>query len=227
MPLAFCRRGAEPRADDGHGCGERYLVARLWTAIEADLATVAMAPAASLRREQREGWGNPRADPLGTAADALRGRICACMATLPGQAKYTPAFAADDEFVGPGATVQDYLHHLRRVRIDRFADELQVVELATRLRLRIICVSAAMPDPVEHNPANVGNDRTIILGNNNKHYVWLRPSGESAAVAPLPRDPSSPAKPSGDGDPMVVDQEGGSDVEMEIDSWRWGSSPIT
>ena len=71
-----------------------------------------------------------------------------------------------------------------------------------------------MPDPVEHNPANVGNDRTIILGNNDRHYVWLRPLDNSDALAQQPPDPPSPAAASGDGDPMEVDLEGGSDVEM-------------
>ena len=158
------------------------------------------------------------------------------MITLPGQQKYMPLFAAEVDAGGQnapeggGATVQQWITHLRGVRQVDFADELQVLELATRLRLRIVVVAADIPLPCDHNPAMVGPDRTIYLGHANQHYVWLRPlpaaphAGAAAAAAaanrpvphaagntdvPAPAPQGQPAEPPQEdpGDPMDVDVE--------------------
>ena len=89
----------------------------------------------------------------------------------------------------------------------QFADELQVLEVATRFRLRIVCISINNPQPVIHNPANVGVGRTILLGNNDLHYVWLRPL-QGAPAQPPPPAPQREREASAAACPMEVDSAG-------------------
>ena len=112
-------------------------------------------------------------DPVGRFADVLRRTACDQMADPEFGAAYFPWFArASGE--GGGATYADYERWLARVRSHEFADAGHALHLARMLRLWITILPPGAADVVsEFNPHQVGDNRRIVLGNNDVHYVML------------------------------------------------------
>ena len=100
--------------------------------------------------------------------------------------KWLPAFAA----LTPAdrrATVEDYKSWLSRVAVDEFADEIFLAAVALHLRLWIVVVPYT-PTTAPHEWAiteyphatmskrlGIDHKRKVYIGNNDVHYVWLRP----------------------------------------------------
>ena len=110
----------------------------LWASIQADLAAVTATAALELRGSAR---ASPRADPVGVAADYLRGHVCAHMLSAPGIARWLPSFAmisgARNAPAGGGVGIHDYQQHVHAMRGSAFADHQTLVEIAERLGVRI------------------------------------------------------------------------------------------
>ena len=79
---------------------------------------------------------------------------------------------------GGGATRAQYLDHVQGLRTHVFADQLNLIQVAEALCVRIYII----PQTPQHagrpwaittvDPAR--SHRSIYLGNNDLHYVWLR-----------------------------------------------------
>ena len=97
-----------------------------------------------------------------------------------------PAFAA----LAPrrdGATVEDYRAWLIRVSQHEFADELVASCVARHLCVRIIIVPytpplaaarwciAEYPSAEMRAALGIHDSTRLVLGNNDVHYVWVRP----------------------------------------------------
>ena len=144
----------------------------LWDAVQADLAIVRATPAAALRREARA----TSQDAVGVAADYTRGFVCNAM-VIPGLGpeagldRWLQTFAV-------GGSVARYRRCLVNMRTTAFADHHTLVEIAELFRVRILVVPD-IPAPrgrvlkIDHASEQPG--RTLVLGNNNLHYVWLAP----------------------------------------------------
>ena len=92
-------------------------------------------------------------------------------------ARVYPAFATIDAR-GPARTDSMYRKWVHRLAFSEYADELVLHVVAQELRVHISCIPYTPADqlspwkPSEYGPA-VGS--TIWLGNNDVHYVYLRP----------------------------------------------------
>ena len=125
----------------------------------------------------------PRHDAVGAAADYLRGYLCNAMATPEGRMRWMPWFAhlagRANAPGGAGRSEHDYIAHVRGLRDTVFADQLNLVQIAEALGVCIQVVPCTPADAARQwaittiSPHNVG--RSILLVNDNLHYVWLRP----------------------------------------------------
>ncbi len=165
--------------------------ATLWAQIHADVAAVRATEPALLRQEGRRA---PRSDPVGVAADKLRGHLCAAMATDAGKARFWPFFAQlsgrRNAPGGGGVAGADYARHCERVRENDFADELNLLQCSEALGIRIQVVPStplAAPAPWAIATVNpLGSTRTVLLGNNDRHYVWLMPVARPPPASGVP-----------------------------------------
>ena len=84
---------------------------------------------------------------------------------------------------GPPQTLQCYKCRVAKLASNEFADELVVLATAMELNVRIVRVPytppARMSWQISRYPlegVDVISGATIYLGNDNVHYVWLRPT---------------------------------------------------
>ena len=162
-------------------------------AIQTDMATVRTTPATRMLQEQRVSGD----DAIGSAAAYTRRHVCQWMRTEAGQAKWLPSFKLASRDVNDWPSIASrvpvYQRAVEGMATNDFAGHQTLVELAERLRLRIQVVPSGttdpMPmtiDPTDQDPANpVPQERTIVLGNNDVHYVWL---AQDHQLGPQPHD---------------------------------------
>jgi ATP-dependent DNA helicase PIF1 len=154
----------------------------LWSYLMEDLAAVRATDANDLRQCART---VPRLDAVGAAAAFLRNYMCDKMSAPEGIARWQPWFANLAGRVnspgGGGVTVAEYLAHVAGLRSDVFADQLNLVQVAEAFNVCVQIISKTPPGaqrPWAITTINPGAaERTIILGNDDLHYVWLRPTG--------------------------------------------------
>ena len=91
-----------------------------------------------------------------------------------------PAFAALDTRRGSVATIESFKQWLNRVATREFADELVLLAVALHLRLWIVALPAKAnwavteyPHHAKRREINIRENRRILLGNNNFHYVHV------------------------------------------------------
>ena len=84
------------------------------------------------------------------------------------------------EASGPRRTMATYKAWVERLSQNEYADELVIVSVAMELNIRIVCVpftSQELPpwavSTYPNTDATAENDCTILLGNNDVHYMWL------------------------------------------------------
>ena len=90
-----------------------------------------------------------------------------------------PAFAA----LTPTArsrTLTDYRRWVTRIGQSEYADELVVAAVAKEMQVRIVVVpytprTAGDPWALSQYERDLSDERTIYLGNDDVHYVWLAP----------------------------------------------------
>jgi hypothetical protein len=157
------------------------LATPLWDVIKGCLAAIANISAHQLGENARI---HPRTDAVGRAADVLRQYACDEMINEHGRLQFKAWFAA---LVGSapgsaGVTMVDYERHVADLRKDKFADQLNLWQLATILGLRIVVLPYTPSTSIhivwasqDMNPQGVEAARTIYVGNNDRHYVWLHP----------------------------------------------------
>jgi hypothetical protein len=121
---------------------------------------------------------------VGRLAAQLRSIFCAGDSSVMRQRemvrRWFPAFAALNPNDAP-RTMRDYCLWLQDVATCGFADELVVAAVATFLSIKIVVVPFTPPRSVarwkisEYQPPgeSVPMSRTIFLGNDDLHYVWL------------------------------------------------------
>ena len=123
-------------------------------------------------------------DQVGRLAAQLRRLFCGGESSVMRQhdmvRRWFPAFAALSPNDAP-RTMADYRRWLQDVASRGFADELVVAAVAMFLRIKIVVVpftprhSAARWRISEYQPPGepLPMSRTLFLGNNDLHYVWL------------------------------------------------------
>lgn len=151
-----------------------------WLETIARHATVGALLTEVFHRDQRPSGG----DEVGRLAAQLRSIFCAGDSSVMRQRemvrRWFPAFAALNPNDAP-RTMGDYHRWLQDVATRGFADELVVAAVAMFLRIKIVVVpftprrSAARWRISEYQPPGepVPMSRTIFLGNDDLHYVWL------------------------------------------------------
>ena len=78
-------------------------------------------------------------------------------------------------------TMQQYTNWVGRLGTREYADELVVLAVARALKVKIICVphtpasAAGQWSISQYQPpgANFADHLTVVMGNNDLHYVWL------------------------------------------------------
>ena len=78
-------------------------------------------------------------------------------------------------------TVQKYIAWVGRLATREYADELVVLAVALELKIKIVCVPHQPADAdgpwaiSQYQPpgANLADDLTVVLGNDDLHYMWL------------------------------------------------------
>ena len=122
--------------------------------------------------------------PLGSLAAALRALFCGgesvALLRMDMLTVIYEAFACL-EGNGPRRTIASYKAWVERLGKNEYADELVIVAVARELKIRIVCVpytpqEAPLPWAVSTYPntdAIADDDCTILLGNNDVHYMWL------------------------------------------------------
>ena len=132
--------------------------------------------------------GKPRQEiyetPLGLFAFRLRQYMCAgsdaVMLRPDMRDKIYLAYAGVDENSGV-RTLAAYTAWVARLATKEYADELVVMACALELQIKIVCVPYT---PVGSNPWAVStyalpqqemqySRRTIYMGNNDVHYMWI------------------------------------------------------
>ena len=125
-----------------------------------------------------------RDGPLGSLAAAIREYFCAGEAAvllrMDMLAKIYEAFACL-EAGGPQRTIAMYKAWVDKLGRNEYADELVIVAVAMELHVNIVCVpytprQAPQPWAIStySSPDAVAeNDCTVLLGNNDVHYMWL------------------------------------------------------
>ena len=132
----------------------------------------------------KNGVETVRTSPVGKLAKALRHHFCngdsAVLLRNDVQRKIFQAFACIAG--GTAATESDYTRWVLRLAQSEFADELVVVAVALEFSIRIVVIPYT-PQQATRNwaiptygPPGVPLDgtRTMYLGNNDVHYVYLR-----------------------------------------------------
>ena len=127
-----------------------------------------------------------RRSSLGLLAEALRQHFCsgptAVLLRADIKEKIYAAFASL-AVRGPARTEQLYARWVANLALKEYADELVVVAVALELSIRNVVVRHT-PDWANHpwaipsyGPRGASQDasRTIYLGNNDVHYVYLKP----------------------------------------------------
>jgi hypothetical protein len=151
-------------------------------ALGADaLAHLAAAPAQALSRGSRA----TAEDTLGTLAADLRELACAWMLGPDGLDIFLGAYAPSRE-----GDQRSYCDFIRDTADWEYADEHHLRALAMLLAVRVVVVPRYADRAVQVHGA-APPERTIYLGNDDVHYVWL--------ADPLPLSPGSL------GAPAVVD----------------------
>ena len=122
-------------------------------------------------------------DAVGVLADRLRQHFCAPNGVMhkPQMMQLLlPAFAALDTRRGSVATIESFKQWLTRVAAQEFADELVLLAIALHLRLWIVALPAKAnwavaeyPHQAKRTQFNITENRRILLGNNNLHYVHV------------------------------------------------------
>ena len=91
-----------------------------------------------------------------------------------------PAYAALSTRDGSRATIAEYKNWLATVATNNLADELVLLALALHLRVWITAIPSRenwavseYPHHEKRRELNIGEDRRIVLGNDNLHYVHL------------------------------------------------------
>ena len=140
--------------------------------------------ASDLRSLDRASGSVIKDSPLGCLAAELRDYFCGgeSAVLLRGDiyTKIYEAFACL-EATGPRRTIVIYKAWVQRLSQREYADELVVVAVALELGVRIVCVpftpqQAPQPWSVStyrNADSTVECDCTILLGNNDVHYMWL------------------------------------------------------
>ena len=87
---------------------------------------------------------------------------------------------------GPARTLERYRQWVKKLATREYADELVILAVALQLQIRIICVpytvaTALAPwNIATYDLAQLGQEdqqKTIALGNNDVHFVYLSPFG--------------------------------------------------
>ena len=141
-------------------------------------------PQVAAMEHKRLIWSGRRSDDaVGLLADRLRQHFCA-----PGGIMYQPemvqlllpAFAALDPRRGCAATIGSFKQWLNRVATRDFADELVLLAIALHLRLWIVALPAKSnwavaeyPHHAKRRGLNIRENRRILIGNDNLHYVHV------------------------------------------------------
>ena len=82
------------------------------------------------------------------------------------------------------ATADDYHALLGRMKQNEYADHYALVELAERLGVKIVVVPARpLWTVTDVDPLVAADDRRILLGNDDHHFVWLRPFSSVASAS--------------------------------------------
>ena len=121
-----------------------------------------------------------RFSPLGTVAEALRTRFCggdaAVLLRADMKARIFQAFAGL-EVGGVARTEAMYTRWVEKLATKEYADELVVMCVALELAIRITIIPYTPPEALgEWAVARYGPDGSaysILLGNNDAHYVLL------------------------------------------------------
>lgn len=145
------------------------VVREIWGVEEAGIKAASMD---SLLEEHRA----ERAGVLGRLADALR--QLACDALQLGQELYMPFFAP----VGRGAryfvgdpSADDYRRWVARLRGEEEGDELVMLALAKICGFAVQAVQRSGYRVPLMDPLDAASGFTAYWGNDDKHWVWLRP----------------------------------------------------
>ena len=124
---------------------------------------------------------------LGTLAAVLRAHFCggdsAVLLRLDMKERIYQAFTgvlAD----GPARTLKRYKTWVKKLADWEFADELVVVAVAIELKIRVVCVPFTPPSAAGlwaistylDSQGGVPADRTVHVGNNDVHYMFLHRS---------------------------------------------------
>jgi hypothetical protein len=124
-----------------------------------------------------------RDSELGKFAEQLRHHMClgdeAAMLQSRVMDKVYPAFASLDT-QGPRRTMALYKKWVAKLANCEFADELVVFAVACEIGVRITCIPFTRPGQPDWSISryastdrDVPADRTVLLGNDDVHYVWL------------------------------------------------------
>ena len=187
--------------DVGMHAGETT-AACFWLAFAAAWSRVSESPAVdqrndfftslvTLRRQVRETpcinlrASNRRSssDPLGLLAQLLRhyfakGEDCVLRRRRDGM-PWFPAFASLTP-LAHATTLADYRRWVGRIAESEYADEIVVAAVAKEMQVQIVVVpytphSAGGMWAIPQYERDISDERTIYLGNNDVHYVWLAP----------------------------------------------------
>ena len=139
-------------------------------------------PSANLRADNRAG----ASDPLGVLSQLLRhyfakGNDCV-LRRFDDELVWFPALAALTPLAA-SRTLADYRRWVARVAEHEYADELVVAAVAKEMHVRIIVVpytprAAQDKWSLSQYEGDDSNTRTIYLGNDDVHYVWLAPDSK-------------------------------------------------
>ena len=126
-------------------------------------------------------------DPLGILADELRRAFCGVdglLLTLAAVRTWGAFYAATTP-AGAAAPEDSYRTWIQRVGQREFADEIIMAAVALMLELHFVCIPHTPetsqrdwkvrehPGQAARGQLGLDQTRTVVLGNNDVHYVWL------------------------------------------------------
>ena len=105
------------------------------------------------------------------------------MAMPAGVQRWLPYFAHLGGLInapdGGGASLAQYLAHVQGLRSNVFADQINLQQVAEAFAVDLQVIpktpSGAPREWAITTITSPGSTRTILLGNDDLHYVWLRP----------------------------------------------------
>ena len=122
-------------------------------------------------------------DPLGLLAQLLRhyfaqGESCVLRRNRD-ELVWFPAFAALTP-LARSITLTDYRRWVTKIAENEYADELVVAAVAKEMQVRIVVVpytprTAGDAWALSQYERDLSDERTIYLGKDDVHYVWLAP----------------------------------------------------